>query len=108
MSDRVTGIAATTPVINGDSGRGFSSLNRAAAPGPELSLDQALQALNAHFGAQEPPLTFHTSRNEGDLIVTVIDTRDNHVVRQIPSEEVLDLARRLARGFPTLIAGQTA
>jgi flagellar protein FlaG len=108
MTDRIAGVAATTPTNNGDGGCGPSLLTQRAAAEPDISLEQAVAALNRHFGAQQPPLSFHTSRDQGDLVVTVIDTRDNQIVRQIPSAEVLSLARKLARGAPALMNTQQA
>jgi uncharacterized FlaG/YvyC family protein len=73
-----------------------------------MDFQQAVDVLNEHFSAQEPPLLFHTGRDDGDLVVRVVDPRDNTLVRQIPSAEVLRLARNVQRGTPALMTKQKA
>ncbi len=110
MSDSVASIAAIAPVTSGLSNSGSSSLapSPPAAAEPPMDFQKALGLLNDHFGSQQPPLLFHTSRDDGDLVITVVDPRDNSVVRQMPSHEVLRLARNLERGNPALMPKQKA
>jgi uncharacterized FlaG/YvyC family protein len=73
-----------------------------------MDFQQAVGVLSEYFGSQEPPLLFHTARDDGDLVVKVVDPRDNTVVRQIPSAEVLRLARNVEKGKPGLMTKQKA
>jgi flagellar protein FlaG len=111
MPERVSSVAAVAPVSSGPANGGALSLGapqQAGSSEPPIDFEQAVTALSEHFGSQEPPLLFHTARDDGDLVVKVVDPRDNKVVRQIPSAEVLRLARSLQQGSPSLMAKQKA
>jgi flagellar protein FlaG len=114
MSTVLNGITATTPVTNGTSSRGTSPLQQppaadpASSTDPPMNLQQAVSSLNDYFGQQKPPMTFFTTREQGNLVVQIFDNQDNTVVRQIPAEEAVSLATNLSRGNATLMSKQTA
>lgn len=51
----------------------------------------------SHFAEQQPELTFRLDTDKGDLVVSVIDSRDNTVLRQIPSAEARRIAHQLEK-----------
>ena len=53
------------------------------------------EALQEMFGTTEVRLRFETDENTGKTVVRVIDTKTDEVIRQIPPQEMLELASRL-------------
>lgn len=66
-----------------------------AAEAEPLGLEQALERLAAWFGAEQPGLRFRIDQDSERLVVQVVDAVDGQVLRQIPSEEALRLAKAL-------------
>lgn len=117
MSDPIASITAVAPVISGEPARGFvhSAVSQNATTPTNTSSDaptvqqveQSVATLNTHFAEQKPPFEFRLGRDNGDLVVSVINPHDGSVVRQIPSKEILKLAREAAHSHPQLLK-QTA
>ncbi len=76
-----------------------SSQSEAAAD----SLARALDAIIERASSQGAALDFRVDEDSGRLIVSLVDRRDGTVLRQMPSEEALRIARSLARERPHLI-----
>jgi flagellar protein FlaG len=70
-----------------------------APPPPDIAA--AVRRLNELMAQRQRDLSFHVDEASGRTVITVRDARTSEVVRQIPSEEVLALARALedARGL---------
>lgn len=68
-----------------------------------LDLDGAVDELAARAAESGAELDFRIDRDLNRVIVTVTDRRDGTVLRQMPSEEALRIARHLARYEPHLI-----
>lgn len=64
----------------------------------ERELQRATEDVNRYLAESHRALNFSIDRESGETIVKVMDTEKNEVIRQIPSEEVLALARRLRDG----------
>jgi len=58
-------------------------------------LDKVVSELKEYVQTMQRDLNFHVDDATGRVVVRVVDTSTNRVVRQIPEEEVLNLARRL-------------
>lgn len=58
-------------------------------------LDKVVSELKEYVQTMQRDLNFHVDDATGRVVVRVVDTSTNRVVRQIPEEEVLSLARRL-------------
>jgi flagellar protein FlaG len=69
-----------------------------ARPPPDVA--ETVRKLNELVAARQRDLTFHVDEVSGRTVITVLDATTSKVVRQIPAEEVLALARALedARG----------
>lgn len=88
--------------------RGGGPFAAAAAPAapaamPEVGVhaepgaaEAAAAALQRHADGAKAELSFRVDEELGRVVVTVLDRRDGTVLRQIPSEEALRIARRLA------------
>jgi flagellar protein FlaG len=58
-------------------------------------LDQAVDKLNDFVQNLQRDLQFSVDKKSGEMVVKVIDTTSQKVIRQIPSEDALRLARSL-------------
>ncbi len=65
------------------------------APAERVSLDDAVESLNDFVASVQRDIRFRVDDVTGEAIVQVIDRDSDTVVRQIPSEVALQLARRL-------------
>ncbi|NIT63914.1 MAG: flagellar protein FlaG [Gammaproteobacteria bacterium] len=59
------------------------------------ALDQAVSDINEHIQNLRRDLHFSVDEDSGRTIIRVIDSETQEIIRQIPPEEVLNLARRL-------------
>jgi flagellar protein FlaG len=66
-------------------------------------ITEALEELVARAAASGASLDFRIDEDSGRVVVSVVDRRDGTVLRQMPSEEALRIARNLARYEPHLI-----
>ena len=81
---------------------------KAAPPVPEfekLDLDQAMADLQAYVEGLGRSLSFARDESIDRSVITVRDTQTNQVVRQIPSEEVVAVARQLRDEMAEMRAG---
>ena len=85
----------------GDAGRKVESAD--ATPVAEATesknpdgLQQAVGQLNDYVQTMQRDLQFSIDKESGVMVVKVIDTNSEKVIRQIPAEETLRLARSLA------------
>lgn len=85
----LSGVVRTAPVAP------VSAPADATTPQDDPPLSETVAALNRHAEAQGTDLSFHIDDDLGRVVVTVTDRRDGSVLRQIPSEEALQLARHL-------------
>jgi len=60
------------------------------------NLQGAVSQINDYVQNLQRNLQFRVDESTGKDVVTVIDSTSDEVIRQIPSEEALELARRLA------------
>lgn len=72
------------------------------APEPEGGLEQALKAIDRYLAENRSGLEFRVDKDLGRVIVSIVDA-DGKVLRQIPGEEALRLARLLAKDRNGLI-----
>lgn len=95
-------VAATAGVSSMASPKSVSSPEAA----PSLSNEQIEQTVNELRRRIEPVdrnLQFSIDKETGKTVVKLIDTATKEVLRQIPSEELLAIARALGKGQSGLI-----
>ena len=76
------------------------------APGGKAereALIKAAEALTEHFQLRQIALHFSIDEDSDRLVVKVVDSNDGTLIRQIPSEEALRLARGLHSETPPLL-----
>jgi len=61
-------------------------------------IEKAVHSLNEHIKEIKRELHFNIDKGSGQTVITVIDSVTNEVVRQIPNEEAVNVARRLVEG----------
>jgi len=66
----------------------------------EQQVDEAVSKLNDYIQNQQRNLRFSVDDDSGETVVTVMDGRSEEVIRQIPDETVLRLARKLDQDEP--------
>lgn len=72
------------------------------APEP-VQLAQAVDDLNQRAKASRTDLRFEIDEDSGQTVIAVVDAGDGTVLRQMPSEEALRIAKALDRALGTLI-----
>lgn len=70
---------------------------QAAATGDTLSIEKAVEQINTYLRDSKREIEFHVDRDSGRTIMRITDAR-GEVVRQVPSEEVLQIATTLGGG----------
>lgn len=74
------------------------------APQEAESLEQTLQGAQEAAEAAGANLQFTIDKDSGKTIVKVVDSQTSEVIRQIPSEELLALARSMSKTEGLLIS----
>jgi flagellar protein FlaG len=67
-----------------------------AEPVPQVDVGRAVEQLNQLARGSKRSLRFTVDEHSGRTVITVINAATAEVVRQIPPEEALALARRFA------------
>lgn len=60
-------------------------------------LSEAVEQTNKTMETYNTELRFSIHKESGEVMVKVIDTRDNSVIREIPPEQVLDFAAHIKK-----------
>ena len=71
---------------------------QAAPPGPEVAkidISRAIHNINQFLQDNARGLRFQVDKDTGRTVITVINPVNGEVVRQIPPQEVLNIAREL-------------
>ena len=64
------------------------------APSKE-ELDRIIKNIAAQVQSYQRSLQFSVDKDSGEVVVKIVDATTKEVIRQIPSQEILDLANRL-------------
>lgn len=72
---------------------------------PAMTMERAVEQIRSYLRDSQRQLDFQFDESSGRTIIKVINPVSGEVIRQIPSEEVLQLAAALdAKGFRTFDA----
>jgi len=71
---------------------------------PAHDIEDIVRRLNELMAERERSLSFHVDQASGRTVITVVDATTHEVVRQIPSEEALVLARAVEKAGALLDA----
>lgn len=59
------------------------------------ALDSAVQQFQEYLQQNQSDLSFQVDKSSGRVYFKIVDSRTKEVIRQVPSEEVLAMARKL-------------
>ena len=97
MATTVSGFANTQAQVGGlqaNAVAASSTLEKQGAVSAE-DVDQAVQQINETLQAFSQKLEFSVDKDTDAFVVKVVDKESREVIRQIPSEEMLSLAKAL-------------
>lgn len=77
----------------------------ATEPATREELEQAISEIASAVQNAQRNLNFSVDESSGRTIVKVIDSQTDEVIRQIPSEEALALARRMRESDNEALSG---
>lgn len=92
-----------TPVQTAAPVQTANAVQQAATPPSMEQLKQALQEINDSSQYNARGLKFSLDKESERTIVKVIDTQTQEVIRQIPSEEALAIAKSLDQAIGNLV-----
>lgn len=78
-----------------DSVRGVEQVNQ-TAPVDGEALQQAVKEIAASMNLMQKGLAFNIDEDSGKQVVKVIDEQTGDLIRQIPNEEALEIAKKLS------------
>lgn len=81
--------ASATPVFTTD------AVDQASAVQPQEQLQEAVKSVNSMMQSLSQNLEFSVDPDSNRTIVRVIDQQTNQVLRQMPSKEMLEIAKAL-------------
>jgi flagellar protein FlaG len=71
----------------------------AAKQAEEQKLKDAVEAINEKLNLKEASLEFRVDKESGKTVISVFDKKTDEKIKQIPSEEVLEMSKNLARNL---------
>ena len=71
------------------------SANPQEIPPNQQEVDKAVTTVNDFVGSVNSSLKFSTDEDSGQMVVKVIDNTTQEVIKQIPSKEMLEMAKAL-------------
>ncbi len=109
MATNITSLTGTTDVVRpspsprasvpaaatGGASTGQNANQAAQSSAASGNLDNAVQEANYYLQSINRGLEFSVDKDTDRTVVKVVDTKSGEVVRQIPSEEMLELARHM-------------
>ena len=89
-------VTAAGGVAVAPDGHAPRTASAAAAPPPSREVvAKAIEQVNAHLAAQNRAIEFTIDPDTKAVVVKLIDKQDNRVLRQVPSQEMLEIAKAL-------------
>lgn len=80
-----------------DDGRNLPASEAPVEEAPRDELDEAVRNISGYVQNISRELNFRVDEELGRTVVTVSDRESGELIRQIPSEEMLEIARSVAR-----------
>lgn len=88
-----------TDTAGGRNGGNATARQEDAYPRPNAghSSEDAFEEINAAMQAWDTGMRFEIDEDTQQLVVSIVDSKSGEVLRQIPSEEVLHVAKMIAQ-----------
>jgi len=93
-----------THIERGRNGGNATSQEGGTFAGSGGTMAEAFEEINAAMQAWDTGMRFEIDEDTQQLVVSVIDTQSGDVLRQIPSEEVLHVAKMIAKFQGNLVS----
>ena len=95
-----SGASATLDALSASATQATNVSERALQPTNEVQpsrqeLDKAVKAVNEFVGSVNNSLKFSVDEDTGQTVVKVIDNATKEVIKQVPSKEMLEIAKAL-------------
>lgn len=81
-----------------------SNLSTSQADKP--TLEHAVQRISEYVSASRPEINFTIDETTGTQVVRIVDSQSKQVIRQMPSEEAIQIAQALDKLQGLFIKGQ--
>jgi len=91
-----------------DERQGLPLKNQENQPLSSQELDAVVVSLNDYIESTQREIHFSVDEESGRTVVKVIDSTSDNVIRQIPSEEILAVARQFHQDDRGLLANEMA
>ncbi|WP_417350009.1 flagellar protein FlaG [Ferrimonas sp.] len=99
--------AQQTEVVAADAVTATSKVHEADKESGKEALDdrvaEATRGMNEFFNSIDKDIRFHIDEDTSRSVVKVVEASSGDVIRQIPSEEVLELAARMSEASGLLV-----
>ena len=92
-----TATAAEGVVVAADARQAPAAATAPTAAPARDPVETAVHAANAALAVRDASLRFEIDPDTQKLVVRLVDTQDRKVLRQVPSEEMLAIARSIGR-----------
>ena len=69
-----------------------------------VAIEQAFEEINAAMQAWDTGMRFEIDEDTHKVVVSIVDTKSGEVLRQIPSEEVLHIAKMITQFQGNLVS----
>lgn len=69
-----------------------------AVPVTDKQLEEAIERINKYLDPSHSSITFSVDKETNITVVKVMDTANNTVIRQMPTEEALAIAKDIDKG----------
>jgi flagellar protein FlaG len=101
----VAGVGASMPPQDAPSAPAAPAASQPSQPTAD-QVRQAVADANRNIQAFTQALEFEVDHDTHEVVVKLVDTQDGSVLRQVPSQEMLAIARALDRMQTLLLRGQ--
>ncbi|ANN78261.1 flagellar protein FlaG [Bordetella flabilis] len=81
----------------GAHGAGADGSSQQSTPGQELPLERALKKINEQMEAWSTQMQFDIDPDTQRVVISIKDTKSGDVIRTIPSETVLNIAKMITK-----------
>lgn len=96
-------LAGRTAVAGTGAAAAAAAAEGAVDEATPVQVEQAVHEVNAALAVREVGLRFEVDKDTDKLIVKVVDRASGEVIRQIPNEEVVRIARLMSEGNGLLV-----
>lgn len=102
-SEKTQTVQAVQALGEATAGTNKTAVAQQSEPLDAEHLAKMVEQMDAFVGTFNRGLKFRVDEDSGQHVVTVVDSKSGDIIRQIPTEELLDVVARLAEASGGLI-----